>query len=254
MAVNEPLVGVVAPSPPDRRIARFYLLHLALPLALAAAVLGVVYATGLDRRLSDGFYDPVSHKFPLRYDWFLEVVMHQWIKYPVMLAGMLALLGWMLSYVLPALRAQRRPLLFVFTAMALSTAATSGLRQITAKHCPWDLEIYGGFAPFSEFYQTPPKGVHPGHCFPGAHASTGFCLMAFYFLLRWNHRRRAAYTVLAGSLVLGFALGFGRVMQGTHFLSHNLWSALVCWLVILGLYELILRRKAFAAVRGNAKC
>jgi len=48
--------------------------------------------------------------------------------------------------------------------------------------------------------------------------------------------------MLAGSLLLGFALGMGRVAQGAHFVSHNLWSALICWLVVLALYELLLRR------------
>jgi membrane-associated PAP2 superfamily phosphatase len=32
------------------------------------------------------------------------------------------------------------------------------------------------------------------------------------------------------------------VLQGAHFVSHNLWSALICWLVVLALYEVLLRR------------
>ncbi|MGH8710249.1 MAG: hypothetical protein ACREVA_02860 [Burkholderiales bacterium] len=36
---------------------------------------------------------------------------------------------------------------------------------------------------------------------------------------------------------------FGRVIQGAHFLSHQLWTALICWLVMLALYELLLRRQ-----------
>ncbi|MEK6209810.1 MAG: sulfite exporter TauE/SafE family protein [Pseudomonadota bacterium] len=55
-------------------------------------------------------------------------------------------------------------------------------------------------------------------------------------------RRHLAAAMLAGSLLLGFALGMGRVAQGAHFVSHDLWSALICWLVVLALYELLLRR------------
>jgi len=35
--------------------------------------------------------------------------------------------------------------------------------------------------------------------------------------------------------------GLARIAQGAHFLSHNLWSGLVCWLVILAIYVVILR-------------
>jgi len=36
-------------------------------------------------------------------------------------------------------------------------------------------------------------------------------------------------------------LGGGRIAQGAHFLSHVLWSGVVCWLVMVLLYALLLR-------------
>jgi membrane-associated PAP2 superfamily phosphatase len=67
--------------------------------------------------------------------------------------------------------------------------------------------------------------------------------MAFYFAGRHLRNCRLAYWGLFGGFGLGFVLGFGRVMQGAHFLSHQLWTALICWLVMLALYELLLRRQ-----------
>ncbi|MNG21006.1 hypothetical protein D3C85_1661820 [compost metagenome] len=36
----------------------------------------------------------------------------------------------------------------------------------------------------------------------------------------------------------------GRMMQGAHFFSHNLWTAVFCWLICLGSYYWILYRPA----------
>ena len=70
--------------------------------------------------------------------------------------------------------------------------------------------------------------------------------MAFYFTGLHLRRRRLAYWGLFGGFGLGFILGFGRVVQGAHFLSHQLWAALICWLTMLALYELLLRRQPIA--------
>ena len=55
-------------------------------------------------------------------------------------------------------------------------------------------------------------------------------------------RPRLALAWLGGGFLYGFGLGFSRVVQGSHFVSHNLWAAVVCWTIALVLYELLLRR------------
>ncbi|MBC7945755.1 MAG: phosphatase PAP2 family protein [Burkholderiales bacterium] len=116
----------------------------------------------------------------------------------------------------------------------------SGLKAISNKHCPYDLERYGGFAPYVGLLETPAPGIQAGRCFPGGHASGGFSLMAAFFI--WRRRRpQRAYLVLAATFACGFVLGFGRILQGAHFLSHNLCTAWVCWLVAIGLYPVVAR-------------
>jgi membrane-associated PAP2 superfamily phosphatase len=114
------------------------------------------------------------------------------------------------------------------------------LKAFSARQCPWNLQEYGGFAPHFALFDAVPHGAAPGHCFPSGHASTGFCLLAFYFAGLALDNRRLARVGLWGSLAAGMILGMGRVAQGAHFFSHNLWSALVCWLVILALYIAIM--------------
>jgi len=82
----------------------------------------------------------------------------------------------------------------------------------------------------------PLPGVEPGHCFPGGHASAGFSLLAFYFAGLALRKPALARAGLCGGLAAGMVFGLTRMAQGAHFLSHILWAALVCWLVMLALY------------------
>jgi len=221
----------------DRR--RFYSWHAGVPLLLAALLLAVFELTALDRWINDLFYDAAQQQFPLRKQAFLEHVLHRGGKYAVALIALGALTVFALSWWVSAWRGRRRAAAYIFLAIALGTGAVAALKATTNKHCPYDLAVYGGTAPYVRLLQTAPPGAPRGNCFPGGHASGGFALMAFYFV--WYRRRPVlARAALAGGFAAGFGLGFGRVMQGAHFVSHNLWAALVCWLVAVVLYRLLL--------------
>lgn len=218
---------------------RFYGWHVGVPLLLAALVLAAFELTALDRGINDLFYDSVRQQFPLRQQEFLERVLHRGGKYAVVLIALGALTVFALSWWVSAWRGLRRAAGYVFLAIALGTGAVAALKATTNKHCPYDLAVYGGTAPYVRLLQMAPSGAPRGNCFPGGHASGGFALMAFYFV--WYRRRPVlARAALVGGFAAGFALGFGRVMQGAHFVSHNLWAALVCWLVAVVLYRLVL--------------
>ncbi|OGA23007.1 MAG: hypothetical protein A3I02_16645 [Betaproteobacteria bacterium RIFCSPLOWO2_02_FULL_67_26] len=219
--------------------ASFLLRHLGPALA-AVALLLVLESTGIDTAISNGFYDPAAGGFPLRYNSFLEVFGHQWTKQLVIVAACCVIAMCLLSFALPHLRPQRRLLLFLSLALTLAPLAVVLLKAGSVRHCPWSLQEYGGFAQHLSLFDAAPPGLPPGHCFPSGHASTGFCLLAFYFAGLALGSRRLALAGLWGSLAAGMLLGMARVAQGAHFLSHTLWSALVCWLVILALYVAIM--------------
>jgi membrane-associated PAP2 superfamily phosphatase len=222
--------------------ARFYLLHFGGALLLAGTALLMVDRFDVDWWISNLFFDSELARFPLRDDWFLEKVMHVGVKNAVVAVGLLVLAGWVASFRLKRLAKWRPLLLFLFVAMVASSSAISLLKSVSGKHCPYDLQQYGGTLPYIGLLERLPPDVKPGKCWPGGHASAGFCLFAFYFAALKLGRRRVAAAMLAGSLLLGLILGMGRVAQGAHFVSHNLWSALICWLVVLALYEILLRR------------
>lgn len=222
---------------------RFHALHLGGALVAFTVALAVIRWFDLDWRVSTYFFDPALGGFPLRDDWFLERIAHDSARNAVVLFGCGVLAVAIASLRIKALAGYRRLLWFVFLSMLLSTLAVSGLKAMTGVHCPYELQDFGGQLPYVGLLEPLPAGIAPGKCWPGGHASAGFCLFGLYFAARAVHRRRLAASLLVGVLALGFALGSARVAQGAHFLSHNLWSALVCWMVTLGLYEAMVRRR-----------
>lgn len=51
---------------------------------------------------------------------------------------------------------------------------------------------------------------------------------------------------------MGCLLSLSRMLQGAHFLSHNLWTMLFDWLICLGLYRLMLYRPETRGQRSGA--
>lgn len=217
----------------------FLLRHLGPALPVVFLLL-VLETTTFDSAISNWFFDSVAGVFPLRYNSALEVIGHQWTKLLVIVVACCVIAMYLLSFVLPELQPRRRLLLFLSLALTLAPLAVVLLKAASVRHCPWSLQEYGGFAQHLSLFDAAPPGLSPGHCFPSGHASTGFCLLAFYFAGLALGNRRLALAGLWGGLAAGMLLGMARVAQGAHFLSHNLWSALVCWLVILALYVAIM--------------
>ena len=60
-----------------------------------------------------------------------------------------------------------------------------------------------------------------GHCFPGGHASSGFAVLAGYFIYRVTQPKRA-YFFLIAACILGMGMGWAQMMRGVHFFSHSL--------------------------------
>lgn len=211
-----------------------------LPLALLAAML-VFEPSRLDFALSDLFYVP-GQGFIGRHNAFLEDILHDRAKQVCIAIGLLALAGFLLSLLPTPLRPLRRRLGYLVLAIGLSTGIVTPLKKATQMHCPWSLEQYGGVEHFSPLLGPRAAPVEkPGNCWPGGHAAAGFGLFALFFALR-DPRPRLARAMLIGACTLGIIFSISRMAQGAHFLSHNLWTAGLCWLICLALYDLMLYR------------
>jgi membrane-associated PAP2 superfamily phosphatase len=211
---------------------------LIVPLALLLLLLALD-ATDIDRTISFWFFDAVTQTFPWRHSFLFDSVLHHWVKYAVILVTCLAAAMLMFTWIVPALRTRRPLLLFIVLAMTLAPLTVTTLKQITDRPCPWDIADFGGSVPYTHLLEMRKQPHAAGLCFPAGHASTGFALLAFYFAA-WREKRRAlARIALIAGIAAGLLLGLARVVQGAHFVSHVLWSGLVCWLVMIALHALL---------------
>lgn len=221
-------------------------LYYGLPL-LAIALLLVIDPAPLDFALANWMYEP-GIGFVGKHSAFLEDVLHDKAKQAVIAFAVLSLIGFLASFISSSLAKWRRPLGYTVLAMTVSTGLITPIKKLTQVQCPWSLEQFGGVEHFSPLLGPRAEPVEKaGQCWPGGHAAAGFSLFALFFALR-GYKPRLAHWALALALGLGIIFSIGRMLQGAHFLSHNLWTAALCWLVSLGLYDLILYRPAMQPV------
>ncbi|NHC09612.1 phosphatase PAP2 family protein [Stutzerimonas degradans] len=239
-------MSVLAPTAGSSRPFNF-LLGFGLP-ALLMAVLLVGEPSQLDFALSRLFYEPGAG-FVGRHSWLLEDFLHDRVKQAVIVIGVLAIAGFLLSLLPTRLARWRRPLGYLVLALGLSTSIVSPLKTLTGVHCPWSLSEFGGTETFTPLLAERAPTLKPGRCWPGGHASAGFSLLALYFVLR-DRRPRLAHIALGVALALGTLMSAGRVMQGAHFASHNLWTLLFDWTICLACYRLLLYRHAATPAPG----
>ncbi len=207
----------------------FYLYQLS-----GLVVLGVLFSwlsrdEGLDRLITGYWYDAASHSFPLQKNPLLDLINHRLLKDIVIAGGVIALIYGVI---------RRQPRLITVAVLFGLGALAVGILKATSHHsCPWDLVEYGGKAlSYPLFGQVPPDSG-PGRCFPGGHASSGFAAMALFFLF-YRERPTLAWCCLAGGAALGLIMGYGQVMRGAHFFSHNLWAGWWVWLTQVVVYGL----------------
>ena len=186
-----------------------------------------------------------SAGFALRSNWWMEKILHEGARS----IGWFFLLALVLSIWRPwgALRTLATiDRVGVFGSVLCALLSVAIIKGISQTSCPWDLQVFGGLAPYVSHWDFWQRDGGGGHCFPAGHASTGFAFMAAYFGLKQN-KAPAALAWLLGALLLGFALGISQQMRGAHFMSHTLWTAWLCWTVgwlsHLGFYKLQHRKK-----------
>ncbi len=218
----------------------FWMTHLVAPLVVGGVAIGWLQASGWDRAALDAAFDPASGKFPWRHHWLTEDVIHGGGKNLVIALAALVALVLLASRWKPALIGWRGSLALFLAALLLGPLATSLGKNLSNARCPWDLERYGGFAKH-ETNHAEDGTVGRRGCFPCGQASAGFALTAGYFALR-RRRPRVARAALGLGLVYGTVLGVGRVLQGAHYPSHVVGTALVCWNTSLVLYVATLKR------------
>ena len=151
---------------------------------------------------------------------------------PAQLIGIVATL-YFLHAVYARKRTQQR-----FVALILSLNMIIGygsitrtvLKELWGRPRPIQIEEFGGTHKFRPFY-TPilKKGSDALQSFPSGHAACGFYFFSLYFIGYSYQKRWLKNLGLALGATLGVLLSFVRIVQGGHFLSDTLFSALIMW-------------------------
>lgn len=167
-----------------------------------------------------------EHGFPWRDHWWTSTVLHEGARRLAWLLALALCVGvWWPFGPLRRLTTARRAQLAASTLLAAFAVAL--LKQSSHTSCPWDLAEFGGVARYTSHWSGAVDGGS-GQCFPAGHASSGFSFAGGYFAFR-GVDERLARAWLAASVATGLLLGLAQQWRGAHFMSHTLWTAVVCW-------------------------
>lgn len=222
--------------------------NLPLPLLILASFI-LDYQQG-DLWLANHLYGLEDQQWLWRDSWLLETVIHKGGR---LLTGVLVLLAVLMAFatlIFSQLRTYRTGIVYLLVAVIVSLLLVSGLKAVTHVACPWDYQQYGGAQIYFPVYQVI-FGDHLGRCFPAGHSSAGYCWLALYFVCR-RYFPQWRYYALAVALVFGGVFGIAQQLRGAHFLSHDIWTLVICWYGALIFYRLMLLNKSSNIVANNS--
>jgi membrane-associated PAP2 superfamily phosphatase len=231
---------------------RFWWSQLRIPLAIFVVLATVFAVTPLDPHIARAlFFDSASGQWIGGRSWVVNELLHTGGRWAirVIVAVALAFLG--ATFVKSDWRRLRRPAAFFAISVILSWGVVGLLKTVTNVDCPWDLIPFGGRFPYVELFADRPDALRAGHCFPAAHASSGYALLALYFVFRERHARLARLGLALGILT-GLTFGLAQQARGAHFVSHDVWSAFLVWTVTLSVYAFAFRGRLWETTEHEA--
>ncbi|MBT2774346.1 phosphatase PAP2 family protein [Halomonas sp. ISL-60] len=184
----------------------------------------------IDFTLADFLYRLQGNTWAWKDALITQDILHKGGKWLSLAMGLATLLLLILSTMLIRLKEYRMPLLYLFSATLLSALLVATIKHLVSMECPWDLIRYGGDRGFIGLLDTRPSSVPASACFPAGHASAGYTWIALYFFFA-AIRPHWRWAGLALGLGLGLTFGLTQQLRGAHFLSHDLWTVMLCWTV-----------------------
>lgn len=231
-------------------LADYAVVHVLLVPTLLLAAAWSVQHSPLDMALAGVFFDPAGGNFAWRHSLWLDILGHQAARGLPILVGGLSLAASAASYAVASLRPWRAVLLTTGCAMLVGPLLINIMKSMTSQHCPSDILEFGGIVSYAADRAAPfwaATRQSAGHCLPSGHAGGGYALLCLYFAGWAGGRPSWRWAGLAIGILAGLLFSVVRVMQGAHFASATLWSAMVDWTVCALVFLPILCRPAAPA-------
>ena len=152
---------------------------------------------------------------------------------PALVVAVVSLVVLILSYSLRPLLASRRVAAYLFLLLALGNGLITNaiLKEYWGRPRPSQIVQFGG----TEQYEASltQDFVREGKSFPGGHATMGF----YFFGVALLFKGRARLSWILFALLFGGAISVARSSYGGHFLTDNIWAAIIMWLTSLLLFR-----------------
>lgn len=223
-----------------------------MPLALYLLACVLLVRLQGDLWLADRLYAWEGGRWALGQGFATETLLHRGGRLLCIAAWLCVAGAWLRASIQASGRPLRKPLLGLLLAVAFSSLLIAALKPASGVDCPWDLARYGGGLPAIGLLEPRPASLPQAACFPAGHAGAGYAWVALYGFLgrvrpRWRHLG------LGTGLALGLVFGIAQQLRGAHFLSHDLTSLLLCWLVACATDRLLHGRDDRAAIAVAAE-
>jgi len=204
-------------------------------LFLLVLVLIIEKYTDIDLLIQDRAYDFMHH------EWLIDeythdklgIIFYKGIKYFDMILGILLFISFLLSFIIVDFKQIRKPVLVLLLSLTIVPFIIASAKEVTNVYCPKQLAMYDGDKPFVrivDHYPADFKQDKPGRCFPAAHATAGFALMALYFCF---NDKKAKIAGLSVGITLGWIAGLYQMFRGQHFFSHTVFSMIASFMIIM---------------------
>ncbi|QVK23225.1 phosphatase PAP2 family protein [Shewanella dokdonensis] len=145
-----------------------------------------------------------------------------------------------LSFIKASLKPWRKDLLLLLANVAISILLVRFAKEYTNVSCPWDILQFGGSKPWIPFPNSLFSPMDLGQCFPGGHSSGAFAWVAlYYFALHQMPSKR--FRFLSFAVILGIVFAVCQELRGAHFLTHDLTSLLLSWVIATLGYGVVYR-------------
>lgn len=203
---------------------------LVLPALAFLAAIAALELTGADLQVADWLYGLQGGSWQLQDAWITNNLIHDQGRNLVGVVLLAALLAIALSFVITPVRAYRGDLIYVLVTALIAVAIVNILKETTHVDCPWDLTRYGGDKLYASVFEGVPANQEPGRCFPAGHASGAYCWLGLFFFARRRFPARQ-WQVLTGVLAAGLVFGVAQQLRGAHFVSHDIWTIFICWMI-----------------------
>ncbi|MES2626237.1 MAG: phosphatase PAP2 family protein [Pseudomonadota bacterium] len=225
--------------------------HLVWPMLGFTLLVVLLALTDADILLADQIYQLSGSSWRLRDAWTTSVLLHEGGRKLINVAAVVLLLSALASLRVQRLKVHRRALFYLLSSALISGLIVNLLKQLTHVECPWDLVRYGGAYDYDGIFSGHVLTSHVGACFPAGHASAAYSWFGVYFIAH-TYRPSLQRYALGGVVLLGLVFGIAQQLRGAHFISHDVWTVGICWLVATLVYMVFFREQLSATPGRSA--